>query len=77
MADYKQTTDCIVNYLKSQTGSPYKNMNASYLIASILLYCDYKHYGPETLLQDSLDILENVMNENKKDFVESEDSVSL
>lgn len=64
-AHFNKITDCIENYLQSQTGSPYKNMNASYLIVSILINSDFEHYGPETLLQDAL-------NEYKKLLVESE-----
>jgi hypothetical protein len=59
------TIHCIENYLNFQKGSPFKNMNATYLIVSILSNCDYEHYGPETILEDAL-------KEYKKLLVESE-----
>jgi hypothetical protein len=64
MTELSSTIDCIENYLQSQTGSKFKNMNASYLIVSILMNSDFQHYGPETLLQDAF-------NEYQKVLVES------
>lgn len=59
------TIDSITKYLQSQKGRPFQNMDASYLIVSVLANCDYKHYGPESILEDAL-------TEYKKLLVESE-----